>query len=147
MGSGRVKAGKVCKTPVIYVHDLGSTFGKKRSSFDLFGTNPRGSFSAWEPQTVFVNQGNCELRATLLGDKQVLKEAQDLMIQRTARLDRETVKSIFSVARFNMVDQQQVRRLRAKGSQNVDEAALDEWTDVFMKRLEEIHAAKNCKSN
>jgi hypothetical protein len=114
---GGSKQSKVCKTPVIYVHDLGSTFGKKRSSFDLFGTNPRGSFSAWEPQTVFVNQGNCELRATLLGDKQVLKEAQDLMIQRTGRLDRETVKSIFRVARFNMVDQQQVRRLRAKGSQ------------------------------
>ena len=69
------------------------------------------------------------------------------MIQRLARLDRETVKSIFRVARFNMMDQKQVKRLRAAGSQNVDEAALDEWTDVFMKRLEEIHTAKNCKSN
>jgi hypothetical protein len=138
---------KVCKTPLIYVHDLGSTFGKKRSGIDIFGTNPRGSFKAWEPQTVFVNGGNCELRATLLGDKQVLKEAQDLMIQRVARLDRETVKSIFRVARFNMVDQEQVRRLRSKGTQNVDEAALDEWTDVFMKRLEEIRIAKSCKSS
>jgi hypothetical protein len=61
---------KVCRKPVIYGHDLGSTFGKKRSGFDLFGTNPRGSFDAWEPQTVFLNPGNCELRATLLGDKQ-----------------------------------------------------------------------------
>jgi len=34
-----------------------------------------------------------------------------------------------------------------KGSQNVDDAALDEWTDTFMKRIEEIRAAKNCKSN
>jgi hypothetical protein len=81
---------------------------------------------------VFVNPGNCELRASLLGDEQVLKEAQDLMIQRVARLDRDTVKSIFRVARFNMVDQKQVQRLRAKGSQNVDEAALDEWTNVMM---------------
>jgi hypothetical protein len=138
---------KVCRKPMIYVHDLGSTFGKKRSGFDLFGTNPRGIFDAYEPQTVFLNPGNCELRATLLGDKQVLKEAQDLMIQRLARLDRETVKSIFRVARFNMMDQKQVKRLRAAGSLNVDEAALDEWTNVFLKRIEEVRAAKNCKPN
>ncbi len=138
---------KVCRKPVIYVHDLGSTFGKKRSGFDVFGTNPRGIFSAWEPQTVFLNQANCELRATLLGDKQVLKEAQDLMIQRVARLDRETVKSVFRVARFNMTDQSQVRRLRAGGAQNVDEAALDQWTNTFLKRIEEIRSAQHCKAN
>lgn len=138
---------KVCSKPVIYVHDLGSTFGKKRSGFDLFGTNPRGSFDAWKPQTVFVDPGNCELRATLLGDKQVLKEAQDLMIQRIARLDRDTVKSIFRVSRFNMMDQKQVRRLRASGAQHVDEAALDEWTNVFLKRVDEIRTATNCRTN
>ena len=138
---------KVCRKPMIYVHDLGSTFGKKRSGLDLFGTNPRGIFEAYEPQTVFLDPGNCELRATLLGEKQVLKEAQDLMIQRLARLDRETVKSIFRVARFNMMDQKQVKRLRAAGSQNVDEAALDEWTNVFLKRIEEVRTAGNCKPN
>ncbi len=137
---------KICQKPIIYVHDLGSTFGKKRSGFDLFGTNPRGSFAAYEPQSVFVNPGNCELRATLLGDKQVLKEAQDLMIQRLQHLDRQTVKSIFQVARFNMMDQKQVQRLRAAGSQNVDDAALEEWTNAFMKRIEEIRNARNCKS-
>ena len=138
---------KICQKPVIYVHDLGSTFGKKRGALDIGGTNPRGIFSAWESQTVFANLGNCELRAPLLGDKQVLKEAQDLMIQRVARLDAATVKSIFRVARFNMADQKQVQRLRAQSPPNVDEAALDEWTNTFMKRIEEIRTAKNCKAN
>jgi len=138
---------KRCRRPMIYVHDLGSTFGKKRSPFDLVGTNPRGSYSAWQPQTVFTNVGNCELRATLLGDKQVLKEAQDLMIQRIARLDRETVKAIFRVARFQLMDQKQIQRLRGKGSQNAEEAALDEWTGTFLSRLEEIRTAHNCKAN
>jgi hypothetical protein len=138
---------RICQKPVIYVHDLGSTFGKKRSALDIGGTNPRGIFSAWEPQTLFVNLGNCELRAPLLGDKQVLKEAQDLMIQRVARLDAATVKSIFRIARFNMADQKQIQRLRAQSSPNVDEAALDEWTNTFMKRIEEIRTAKNCKAN
>ena len=144
---GTAAPSKVCQRPVIYVHDLGSTFGKKRSPLDVAGTNPRGIFSAWEPQTVFVNTGSCELRATLLGDKQVLKEAQDLMIQRLARLDRETVKSIFRVARFDMVDQKQLRKLRSGSSGDVGEAALDQWTDTFMKRMEEVRTAKNCKSN
>jgi hypothetical protein len=138
---------KICKKPIIYVHDLGSTFGKKRSALDLFGTNPRGSFSAWEPQTVFVDSGSCVLRAPLLGDKQVLKEAQDIMIHRLTRLDHDTVKAIFRIARFQMMDQKQLGRLRANSVQNVEEAALDEWTNTFMKREDEIRAARNCKSN
>jgi hypothetical protein len=138
---------KHCAKPVFYVHDLGSTFGKKRGGLDLLGTNPRGIFSAYQPQTLFLKADNCELRATLLGDKQVLKEAQDLMIQRLAKLDRDTVKSIFRVARFNMADQEQVKRLRSKNPQNVDDAALEEWTNAFMSRIEEIRTAKNCKAN
>ena len=137
---------KFCQRPVIYVHDLGSTFGKKRSPLDVAGTNPRGSFSAWEPQTVFVNLANCELRATLDGDKQVLKEAQDLMIQRLARLDRPTVRAIFTTARFDMVDQKQLQKLHS-GSGDAGQAALDQWTDTFMKRIEEVRTAKNCKAN
>ncbi len=138
---------KTCTKPIIYVHDVGSTFGKKRDPMDVFGTNPRGSFSAWEPQTVFLNPATCELRATLLGDKQVLKEAQDLMIQRVAKLDRDTVKSIFRTSRFQMMDQKQIKRLKASGAQNVEDAALNEWTDTFMKRIEEIKTAQNCKAN
>jgi hypothetical protein len=137
---------KFCLRPVIYVHDVGSTFGKKRSPLDVAGTNPRGSYSAWEPQTVFVKLNNCELRATLDGDKQVLKEAQDLMIQRLAKLDRATVKAIFTVSRFNMVDQKQLQKLHSSGG-DAGDAALNQWTDTFMKRIEEVRTAKNCKAN
>jgi len=144
---GASGATRHCRKPMIYVHDMGSTFGKKRSAFDLLGTNPRGSYRAWQPQTVFIHGEKCELRATLLGDKQVLKEAQDLMIQRMARLDRDTVKAIFRTARFQLMDQEQIKRLRGKGSQNAEEAALDEWTNTFMSRVEEIRGAQNCKAN
>lgn len=139
--------GKTCLKPVFYVHDLGSTFGKKRGALDLLGTNPRGVYSAYAQQTVFANGASCQLRDSLLGDKQVLREAQEIMIQRLTRLDRDTVKSIFRAARFDMVDQEQVRRLRAKGVPDAGEAALDEWTDAFMKRIEEIRAAQNCKAS
>jgi hypothetical protein len=46
-----------------------------------------------------------------------------------------------------MMDQKQLGRLRANSVQNVEEAALDEWTNTFMKREDEIRAARNCKSN
>jgi hypothetical protein len=138
---------RVCNRPMIFVQDLGSTFGKARGDLDLFGTNPRGSFSDWESQTVFSNGGNCELRATMDGDKQVLKEAQDLMIKRLARLDAQTVKTIFRTARFQMMDQKQVRKLHESGSQNAEEAALDAWTNTFLKRIEEIRSAQHCKTN
>lgn len=134
---------KVCRRPVTFVQDLGSTFGKEKSN--IFGTNPRGSFSDWQAQTVFSNPGNCELRATLDGDKQVLKESQDLMATRVQALDRERVKAIFTVARFQMMDQKQLKRLRENGASDVEETALDEWTDTFMSRIAEIPAARNCK--
>jgi hypothetical protein len=132
---------------MMYVHDLGSTFGKERSALDVLGQNPRGSFSDWEPQTVFSNLGACELRATMYGDKQVLKDAQDLMIQRLQRMDPQTVKTIFLTARFQIMDQKQVRKLRDSGAADAEEAALEQWINTFLKRIEEIRTAKNCKAN
>jgi hypothetical protein len=138
---------RICKQSMLFVQDLGSTFGKAKGFLDIFGTNPRGSFSAWEPQTVFTNPQSCELRATLEGDKQVLKEAQDLMIQRLSRLDAATIKTIFRTARFQLMDQNQLRKLREKGSANPEEGALDQWTNTFLKRIEEIRSAQHCKAN
>jgi hypothetical protein len=138
---------RVCTQPMIYVQDLGSTFGKAKGTLDVLGQNPRGSFSDWESQTVFVNPESCELRATMEGNRQVLKDAQDLMIQRLARLDPQSVRAIFRTARFQMMDQEQLHRLRGSGASNVEEAALDEWTNTFLKRIEEVRTAKNCAAN
>jgi len=138
---------RVCAQPMPYVHDLGSTFGKAKGALDVLGQNPRGSFSDWESQTVFTDSGNCQLRATMDGDKQVLKDAQDLMIQRLQRMDPQTVKTIFRTARFQIMDQKQVRKLRDSGAADPGEAALEQWINTFLKRIEEIRTAKNCKAN
>src|SRR5580765_494776 len=138
---------RICKQTFIFAQDLGSTFGKAKGAFSFFGANPRGSFTAWEPQTVFTNPAACELRATLEGDKKVLKEAQDVMIQRLAHVDAATIKSIFRTARFQMMDQKELHKFQDKGTANAEEAALDEWTSTFMKRVEEIRTAQNCKAN
>jgi hypothetical protein len=132
---------KICTQPMILVQDLGSTFGKN----SFLGANPRGSFNDWKGQTVFSKPEACELRSTLDGPKQPLKEAQDLLITRLAALDRARVRAIFQVARFDIMDQKQVKRLRDSGAADVSAAALDEWTDVFMSHIDEIRNARNCK--
>ena len=69
-------------------------------------------FRPSDPQT-------CDLRATLDGDKQVLKETQDLMIQRLGRLDPQTVRAIFTEAGSRRWTPKQLRRLRDSGSRNL----------------------------
>jgi hypothetical protein len=138
---------KTCTRPMIFVQDLGSTFGKEKSPLNFFGTNSRGRYKDWQAQTVFADPQTCELRATLGGQKRVLKEAQDLMISRLGVLDEPTVRTIFRVARFEKMDQEQLGRLRASGAQDVEKAALDEWTHTFLERVNEIRTARNCAAS
>jgi hypothetical protein len=132
---------KICTKPMMFVQDLGSTFGKNV----VLLANTRGDFKGWQSQTVFKKAEKCELRNALEGGKQPLKEAQELLKQRIASLDRAKVRAIFQVARFDIMDQDQVARLRSSGAADVSAAALDEWTNVFMSRLAEISAAQNCR--
>ena len=133
---------RVCVRPVILVQDVGSTFGKPGS----LGTNSRGDFAGWQGQKVFASEDRCELQYPLKGDRTVLKEAQDLLLRRLELLDRDRVKAIFAAARFQMVDQKQLERLRHSGAADVADAALNEWTDVFMRHVEELRAARNCRN-
>jgi hypothetical protein len=112
---------------------------------NFLSANPRGRFSAWKGQTVFRNVQSCELSVPLGGDRRVLKEAQDLMVQRLAVLDASTVSEIFRVARFQIMDREQLQRLRSAGATDVERAALDEWTRAFLDRVEEIRNAQHCR--
>ena len=131
---------RICTHPVILVQDLGSTFGKPGT----FG-NSRGDFSDWQGQRIFANAARCELRYPLKGDPTVMKAAQDLLLQRLERLDRDRVKAIFSAARFQIMDKKQIDRLRHGSSSGADDAVLNEWTDVFFARVAEIRSARNCR--
>jgi hypothetical protein len=137
---------RICTKPYIFVQDLGSTFGKPKGF--IFGTNPRGDFAAWQSQTVFKNASSCELRAHLDGDRKVLKAALDIVIDRAKSLDRTRVREIFKVARFDLMDQKQLKKIRETESDEakVREIALDQWTDLFMQRIAELSTAQNCKS-
>ena len=131
----------VCEQPMILVQDLGSTFGKPKF---LFGENSRGRFKDWSKQTVFKS-GSCELLHPLDGDPKVFAAGQALLVERLAHLDRPTVESIFKVARFDQMDQEQLKRLSDQHVPDVKAAALKEWTDAFMARIAEVKAVTGCK--
>ena len=86
------------------------------------------------------NAEQCELKYPLKGERTVLKDAQDLLVRRLENLDREKVKAIFTASRFQMVDKKQLERLRHGSGANVEDAALNEWTDAFMSRVAEVRA-------
>jgi hypothetical protein len=69
------------------------------------------------------------------------------MIHRLGRLDPQTVRAIFTEAGSRRWTPKQLRRLRDSGSRNPEEATLDEWTNTFLKRIQEIKSAPNCKAN
>src|SRR5262245_2286133 len=50
--AGAPSHSNVCAHPLIFVHDLGSTFGSGKG-MNVLSPNPRGRFSAWRGQTVF----------------------------------------------------------------------------------------------
>ncbi len=131
----------VCEQPMILVQDLGSTFGKPKT---FLGENSRGRYKHWATQTVFKS-GTCELLHPLDGDPKVFAAAQALLVERLAKLDRPTVEAIFKVARFDEMDQEQIKRLSDQHVPDVKAAALKEWTDTFMSRIAEIKSVTGCK--
>ena len=99
-----------------------------------------------EDMTVFSDPSRCELRAPLAGPARVSKEGQALLVQRLESLDRAKVEAIFRAARFDRMDQRQLERLRDEGASDPGEAAIREWTDTFMQRIEEVKSARGCVS-
>ncbi len=134
----------VCLEPFIFVQDVGSTFGRKKRFF--LSSNPRGEYRHWKAMTVFSNPSRCELRAPLAGPARVSKEGQALLVQRLDALDRAKVEAVFRAARFDRMDQRQLERLRSEGASDPGEAAIREWTDTFMQRIEEVKNARGCVS-
>jgi hypothetical protein len=133
----------LCLEPHIFVQDVGSSFGRKETSF--LRNNPRGEYRHWKDMTVFRDPSKCELRAPLRGPRQVSKDGLDLLLPRLDALNRATVEAVFRAARFDRMDQRQLERLRNEGVPDPSEAAIREWTDTFMARVEEVRSVRGCE--
>ena len=129
----------VCEKPVMYIHDLGSTFGAKRLL-----RNPRGDFRRWKHKTVFKK--GCRVRARFGSIKYISEAGRQFLWQRLQHLDRASVHAIFAQARFDIADPSLRRKIRLRhprwSEAQLSAAALDSWVEVFMERIAEVRNAR-----
>ena len=131
----------VCDKPVLYIHDLGSTFG----SNGLF-QNPRGDYAAWHDKGVFEDPATCKVRGNFGDIKYISESSRFFLMQRLSVLTEEKVRAIFAAAHFELVDDKlrddiSLQNPSLRGSE-LDRVVLDKWVYTFMDRIREIEAAR-----
>jgi hypothetical protein len=134
----------LCFAPVLYVQDLGSSFGRRVEG----GTHTRGDFSDWQPNTLFVDKATCRIRYNFGSWVSVSEEARAFLWDRAQALTEAKVRALFKLARFEQVDPElraQLEQQGITGEAALDEAVLAAWTGELMKRLDELRTA-HCPS-
>jgi hypothetical protein len=154
---------RVCAKPVPVMDDMGSTFGNKIGSSFLSNimamgvqkentTSPRGDYAFFaHSSNVVFNKPGCQLRIKAGSIKHISESVRQEFVRRAnLNLTREKMKAILKASQFDIVDlnlREFVRRQDpSKYSEKValSDAVLDKWTDVMMKRLDQI---KNDRCN
>ena len=107
----------LCSKPVMYLDDMGSSFG---------GGSSRGEYDKYRNNKVFSNHGTCKLRADLAGFGRVSEAARRFLVERLEGFDEPVVRGIFEVAGF---------------TEDTTGASADRWTAVFMERIVEVRTA------
>ncbi len=107
----------LCSKPVMYLDDMGASFGGGRS---------RGEYDKYRGNKVFANRSTCELRADLAGFGRVSEAARRFLVERLNGLDEPVVRAIFEVAGF---------------TEDTTGASAARWTAVFMERIDEVRSA------
>lgn len=130
-----------CYQPVMYIQDLGGSFGSE----GLF-INPRGDFSAWEDETIFKKKSSCKLRANAGELKYVSEGGRQFLWNRLQHLTEEKVRAIFTAAHFDLIDPDLREKIQKEfpqsGSQELDRLVIDRWVSTFMNRIHEIKGAR-----
>ena len=130
-----------CYHPVMYIQDLGGSFGSE----GLF-INPRGDFSAWEGETIFKKKSSCKLRANAGELTYVSEGGRKFLWERLQHLTEDKVRSIFTAAHFDLIDpdlREQIQKESPQLSeQELNRQVIDKWVQTFMKRIREIESAR-----
>ena len=108
----------LCSKPVMYLDDMGSSFGGGRS---------RGEYGKYRDNKVFASRGTCELGADLAGFGRLSEAARRFLVERLNGLDEPVVRAIFEVAGF---------------TEETTGASAARWTAVFMERINEVRTAR-----
>lgn len=138
------KENGVCDKPVMYIQDLGSTFGGKG-----FIINPRGDFSKWQDVKVFKDKNKCKVTNKFGKIKYISEDSRLYLWERLQHLTADKIKAIFRVAHFEIMDpklrKEVYKDFSELSKEDLDEKVLDIWTAKFMERVEEVKTA-HCRN-
>lgn len=127
----------VCNKSVMYIHDLGSTFG----SDGLF-VNPRGDYSKWRDKGIFRDRASCKVRGNFGDIKYISEEARSFLMLRLNALTEEKVRAIFAAAHFELVDEELSTEVSLQNPNMIgpelDLLIINNWVSTFIDRIEEI---------
>jgi hypothetical protein len=121
-----------CTKPLMYIHDLGVTFGKAT----LFN-NTRVDFEAWQSQPVWSDPQQCvgNQKKSMSGTLEYprisvagRKFLADLMVQ----LSDAQIHDMFAAARIDHIDQ----KVHAAGGER--RVTVDDWVQLFKKKRDEV---------
>ncbi len=107
----------VCREPVIFLDDPGSSFG---------GGKARGNYSKYRENGVFMDGGTCVLRADLAGFRRPSEMARQFLVERLQPLTPDGVRAIFEAAGFD---------------RESTEGSVEEWTRALLDRFREVREA------
>lgn len=106
----------VCRRPIVFVDDLGNTFG---------GNHIRADYDRWRTKRVFAG-ADCRLTTPMGNVKKATGPALENLRKRLAGMDEAAVRAIFESSRF---DEERTGH------------SAEAWTRILMERIAEVRSA------
>ena len=124
-----------CRNPVLYVTDLGSTFG---------GRDFMTSFRHWsKKKSVWKDSARCVADfqgSTAMRDPQISEAGRKFLSGLLDRLSEAQVRDLFRGARFDHLGKQERPIPGSDGKARP--VGIEDWVKVFLKKREQIRSAR-----
>jgi hypothetical protein len=126
-----------CKKPLMYIHDVGLTFGKA-----TLLNNTRVDLNAWQSQPVWKDPSQCvanqkrSMSGTLV-DPRISEAGRKFLADLLVQLSDAQIRDMFTAARIERLEQKIHTPLGER------KATIDDWVQVFKKKRDEV-ASQRC---
>jgi hypothetical protein len=121
-----------CKKPLMYIHDVGLTFGKA-----TYLNNTRVDLKAWQSQPLWKDPGQCvanqkkSLSGTLV-DPRISEAGRKFLADLLVQLSDAQIRDMFMAARIERLEQ------KIRAPQGERKVTVDDWVQAFKKKRDEV---------
>lgn len=139
------EGGATCRTPIMYVDDLGSVFGKGGLTAR---DSSRVNYEGWKARHVWRDRASCRARLTSIGgifnsstlkDPVISEEGRALLSGQLARLSDAQIADLFRAARVDELPQK-----LDDGAHGRRDVTIDDWVQLFKQKRSEITEHPGC---